>query len=254
MIAVVALIQLGAVLVLQHLLAQRYAALALAKYPVVLGLAAAGALLPKPTREHVLLSRALVFLAVGDFFLIFLGGLPGFSPEDYSAKIGGMLGFGVAYAHLIAAFRRGARASGLSVPALLAVLAIETPIAIVCLWYGRGGMVALSLPFAALVGALAYHGMMTSRRGYFRPEIARRFAVAGCLMLLSDMGVGLGFFHPALHRNVPLLGNAIWITYIPAWALIAATMAQTVLTIEVASNSPLPPTLTLRKRREAVSG
>jgi hypothetical protein len=79
---------------------------------------------------------------------------------------------------------------------------------------------------------MAWSALCTLPRGYYLPAVARRFAVAGYLMFLSDLAVGLSFFYPGLHRNQPWLGTFIWLTYVPAWALIVVNLAEPRLRVE----------------------
>ena len=220
------LTQLVAVLVLFHLLSDDYAALGTVKYAVIGSIFAASLFLPKPTADHRWLAAAIAFLFVGDFFLIFVGTLPGVSPDRTWVKVGGMIGFLSAYLCLLVAYWRhvafGRRELLSAVPVLIAV----APVAVVLIPHLHGAMLAWALVFALFLTLMAWSALCTVHRGYYARPVAVRFAIAGFLMFLSDLAVGLSFFYPGLHRNQPWLGTWIWLTYVPAWALIVVNLAE----------------------------
>ena len=109
---------------------------------------------------------------------------------------------------------------------LVPVLAALVPVAIVLLPHLEGAMRLWALVVTAFLSLMAWSALCTVHRGYYMRTVALRFAVAGYLMFLSDLAVGLSFFYPGLHRNLPWLGTWIWITYIPAWALIVVNLSE----------------------------
>lgn len=218
--------QLGAVLVLFHLLEDNYRALGVVKYAVIGSMFVASRLLPRPTTDHRWLAAAVACLFVGDFFLILLGTLPGFSPDQTVVKVGGMVGFLASYLCLLGAYWRRVRWSRAELLLLLPVVGALVPVAVLLLPQLGGVMRAWALVFTAFLALMAWSALCTLPRGYYARPVARRFALAGFLMFLSDLAVGLSFFYPGLHRNQPWLGTFIWITYVPAWALIVVNLAE----------------------------
>lgn len=222
----VILVQLAAVLVLFHLLEDDYRALGVVKYAVIGSIFVASRFLPRPTRDHRWLAAAVAFLFVGDFFLIFVGTLPGVSPNLAWVKVGGMVGFLGGYLCLLAAYWRRVTWARADLWKLLPVLAALVPVAIVLLPHLEGAMRLWALVFTAFLSLMAWSALCTVHRGYYERTVALRFAAAGYLMFLSDLAVGLSFFYPGLHRNMPWLGTWIWITYVPAWALIVVNLSE----------------------------
>lgn len=222
----VILVQLAAVLVLFHLLADDYRALGIVKYAVIGSIFAASRFLPRPTSDHRWLAAAVALLFVGDFFLIFVGTLSGVSPDLAWVKVGGMAGFLGGYLCLLTAYWRRVTWERADLWKLLPVLAALVPVAVVLLPHLEGAMRAWALVFTAFLSLMAWSALCTVHRGYYERTVALRFAAAGYLMFLSDLAVGLSFFYPGLHRNMPWLGTWIWITYIPAWALIVVNLSE----------------------------
>lgn len=219
-------VQLAAVLVLFHALEDNYRALGIVKYAVIGSLFVASRFLPRPTPEHRWLAAAVAFLFLGDFFLIFVGTLPEVSPNLTWVKVGGMVGFLGGYLCLLAAYWRRVSWGRADLAMLLPVLVALVPVAIVLLPHLEGAMRSWALVFTAFLSLMAWSALCTVHRGYYMRTVALRFAVAGYLMFLSDLAVGLSFFYPGLHRNLPWLGTWIWITYIPAWALIVVNLSE----------------------------
>lgn len=225
--------QLVAVLVLFHLLSDDYAALGTVKYAVIGSIFIASLFLPRPTVDHQWLAAAIAFLFVGDFFLIFVGTLPGVSPDQAWVKVGGMIGFFSAYLCLLGAYWRRVAFGCRDLLSALPVLIAVAPVAVVLIPHLHGAMLAWALVFTFFLVLMAWSALCTVQRGYYARPVAVRFAIAGFLMFLSDLAVGLGFFYPGLHRNQPWLGTWIWLTYVPAWALIVVNLAEPRLTSAV---------------------
>ncbi len=219
-------VQLLAVLVLLHLLEDNYAALGVAKYAVIGSIVLASRLLRGRTVLHRPLALAFLFLGVGDFFLILLGTLPQVSPDDRWVQVGGMAGFLIAYLCLLQVYWKNVTLGGKDLAAALPILAIGVPVMIILWPHVEGWLRIWALVFTLGLGAMAWSAVCTLHRGFYAPTVARRFAIAGVLIFLSDMGVGFSFFYPGLHRNLPWLGFEIWITYIPAWCLLLLNLAE----------------------------
>lgn len=235
-VAVVA-VQLVAVLALFHRLEHDYATLGWVKYAVIGSIFAASRFLPRPTADHRWLAAAVAFLFVGDFFLIFVGTLPGVSPNLGWVKVGGMVGFLSGYLCLLGAYWRRVTFARADLVAAVPVLVALVPVAVVLVPHLEGAMLAWALVFTAFLSLMAWSALCTVHRGYYRRTVALRFAAAGYLMFLSDLAVGFSFFYPGLHRNQPWLGTWIWITYIPAWTLIVVNLSEPRLTADFSSAS-----------------
>jgi len=222
----VIMVQLLSILILFHLLTDNYRALGIAKYAVISSIFIASFFQKRPTREHILLFSAILFLWVGDFFLILAGTLPGVSPNDLWVKVGGMIGFFIAYFSLIFAYNRNVTFGAKDLMAMIPVLLVVVPVFFILTPHTQGLMTLWALVFTFFLSYMAWSAICTIHRGYYKRKYAIRFAIAGYLMFLSDMGVGFSFFYPGLHRNMPWLGTEIWLTYIPAWTLILINLSE----------------------------
>jgi hypothetical protein len=136
------------------------------------------------------------------------------------------VGFLSAYFSLTWVYARKLSFTAKDLLSALPVLAILVPILILLLPHVTGPFLIFALVFSFIVSFMAWNGICTIHRGYYRRTVAIKFAVAGYLMFLSDMGVAIGFFYPGMQGNIPWLLNEIWVTYIPAWTLILITIAE----------------------------
>jgi hypothetical protein len=220
------LVQTAGILLLQHMLADNFRVMGTIAYTVITSLFIGSRFAPRLTATHAVVGRAIMFIWLGDFFLVFLGTLPWFSKTDLFLQMAGMVFFMCAYGTLIWLYTRRFRFAGRDVIALLPVLFILIPVLIILLPYIKGVMLAFALLFAAVVGFMAWNALCTIHRGYFSKKAAIRFAISGSLMFLSDMGVAFVFFYPGMQSNVPFLENEIWITYVPSWALVFVNLLE----------------------------
>jgi len=223
------MIELLGILVLSHVPVNNLAVKGVAKYSLIATIFAASFFPTKPTRIHKILGLAIIFLFIGDFFLVFLWNVLGEGP--LYVKIAGQLAFLSAYICLIWVYTRKFKFAVKDILASLPILAVLIPILIILLPRVSSEMLIISLFFALVVSFMAWRAICTVYNGYFINKVAIRFAIAGFLMFLSDMGVAFIFFYPGM-ENVPLLENEVWITYIPAWALILINIFEEKLLIE----------------------
>lgn len=211
------------VLVLSHIPVDNLAAKGVAKYALIATIFTASLFSAKPTRIHKLLGLAIVFLLIGDCFLVLLWNVFSNSPGIlFFIKIFGMIGFLSGYACLIWVYTRKFDFAAKDILAAIPVLVIVIPVSIILVPLASEGMRIFAIFFALIVSFMAWCAICTIRRGYYSQKVAIRFALAGFLMFLSDMGVAFIMFYPGM-ENVPLLENEVWITYIPGWALILIT-------------------------------
>ncbi|MFZ5652171.1 MAG: lysoplasmalogenase family protein [Bacillota bacterium] len=178
----------------------------------------------KQYREKVLLNIAVFFAMVGDFFLDILNVN---MPSMYGrAAIYGAMAFFLAYLTLIAAFIKGRGAGRWGLLALAPVLAPAVPVFLMIRPHIWPQLYWGAVIFAFVLCFMAWAALCTMFRGYYSPGAARRLALAGYLILVSDSGVALAQFHPAFAGHfTPWLENIIWGTYIPAWTLVVVSIA-----------------------------
>ncbi len=220
------LIGLLGVLVLQHLLADNYQALGVVKYTVNSMIFAVSLLLPKHTRDHAILGYAFKFIFAADFFFVFLGTLPGFSPENKYLQLSGLTVFTLGYFCFIYLSLRGAKWSLSEIAMSLPVLGIVFPTGAFCFHFMKPEQTLfffLFLPFVSFVG---WCGLSVVKRNHWLPHISKLFALAGFLFFLSEMGYAVGTFFPGLTRNTPWIGNEIWVTYIPGWIVMLYALSH----------------------------
>jgi hypothetical protein len=221
------MVQLVAILFLQYILVNNDAAFGIVKYTLITTIFIASIFLPKPTSTHKILGLAILFLFIGDFFLVFIWLVfLGLSSDSLIVKVGGMLGFLSAYACLIWVYTRKLRFAVRDLLYALPVLAVLIPILVMLLPRVSGPFMIVALIFALTVSFMAWSAICTIKRGYYTRTVSIRFAIAGYLMFLSDMGVALVFFYPGMQTNVTWLLNEIWITYVPAWTLILMNIME----------------------------
>ncbi|MBT3982486.1 MAG: hypothetical protein HOE90_14095 [Bacteriovoracaceae bacterium] len=228
---IIILIELAAVLILQHLLADNYNALGVAKYMVNTSIFAVSLLIPKLSKDHKLLGRIFLFIWLADFFFVLLGTFPGFSPEHPISRFGGMLFFGLAYIGLMVFCAKGFKFDKkqlLVSSFVLVTILISGAICYENILPQKKPMFWIFFSFMFFMGSSS---IGTAFRDYYIKEVRVLLSLAGLLFLLSEMGFGAGMFYPGLSRNDPWLGNEIWITYIPGWTLCLLALSREEMTI-----------------------
>lgn len=195
------------------------------KFVVVLTLFPAALLTGKWFREQVILTFAVFLMVVGDFFLNLCSAIPDLAGD---VRIFGVLSFILAYLSLLAVFVKGRKKPGPGKYLTLApVLAVLLPAVAAIAPHVEGELLTGALIFTLVLGLLAWTAICTLFRGYYSAAASFRFALAGLLILISDIGVANNVFNPAYSSIiVPWLQNIIWGTYIPAWTLIAVNIAE----------------------------
>jgi hypothetical protein len=217
------MVLLTGILVLSHVPVDNLAAKGVAKYALIATIFTASLFAMKPTRIHKVLGLAIIFLFIGDFFLVFLWNvLSNYSDILLIVKICGMAGFLSGYVCLIWVYTRKFSFVAKDILATIPVLIVVVPVLIILVPLVSGAFLIFALIFALGVSFMAWSAICTLRRGYYTKKVAVRFALAGFLMFLSDMGVAFIMFYPGM-ENFPWLENEVWITYIPAWTLILVT-------------------------------
>lgn len=194
------------------------------KFATVCAVFLASLKIAKRYREQVVLNVAVFFAVVGDFFLNLCSTVPELAVRVVPFGISGFL---LAYILLIVVFHKKYSASWKELLAAVPVLAVFIPNLIILHPYVSGYMLWGTLLFGLVLCFMAWTSIGAMFRGYFRMEVSWRVALAGYLMFISDMGVANSLFNPAFAGHfVPWLENIIWGAYVPAWTLIAVTIAE----------------------------
>jgi len=195
------------------------------KFVAVLTLFPAALHTGKWYREQAILTFAILFMVVGDFFLNLCSAIPVLAGD---VRIFGVLSFILAYLSLLAVFVKGRIKPGpWKYLTLVPVLAVLLPAVVNITPHVGGELKTGAFIFALVLGLMAWAAVFTLFRNYYSGPASFRFALAGCLMLISDIGVAYNVFSPDYSSIVvPWLQNIIWGTYVPAWALIAVSTAD----------------------------
>lgn len=195
------------------------------KYSIIISIFLTALMQKKKYREQWVLNIALFFVVIADFFMTFLDTVP---DVQIDTTLYGMSFFLLAYISLIIVFHKNFRIGTKELLAAVPILAIFLYILIfLFLKYLQGTMLVAAVIFAFTLGYMAWSGICTLFRGYYKYSIAMFMALAGSLMLLSDIFVAYMRFHPDLIGTfVPWISSIIWGTYIPAWAFIASIIGK----------------------------
>ena len=193
------------------------------KFVTIIALFLISLRISKKHPEQRLLTAAMFFVMAGDFFLVFCKTY--FDSEKFLPL--GVLGFSAAYLLVILAFQKNFKISSLDAVAALPILVITIPVVINLFPFLSGFIKYGLIAFIAILCYCSWTCICTVFRGYFTPKSSRRIALAGVLMLICDLGVGLSSLHPYFSGTfVPWIKNVIWGAYVPAWTLIVVTIAE----------------------------
>lgn len=170
--------------------------------------------LKKRHADQTVMSLAFFFAATGDLLL------------KYKIIVFGMIGFLMSYLTLTAVFLAGTAGFAGRIRPAIPVLLVFVPNLIVLLPH-TGSYVWGACLFALVLCVMSASAIGTLFSGRYRSAVARRIALAGFLILISDLGVAHKAFNPAfVNQFVPWLESTVWATFLSAWSLIAVTIAE----------------------------
>lgn len=194
------------------------------KFTVVLTLFPVALLVGKSFREQWILVFAVFLMVLGDFFLTLCAALP--EPTE-DAGILGVISFLMSYLSLLGVFLKGCKKCPEQYLALIPVLALLLPACWAVLPHVAARLLPGALIFALALGYMSWAAIGTLFSDYYSPAVSLRFALAGCLILISDIGVANRLFNPEYGQHfVWWLQNIVWGAYIPAWTLIVINVAD----------------------------
>lgn len=219
------LVDLCGILYLQHPLEIKNPIIGVVLFTVIMSLVLASLMVKKKSKDHQTIGYAILFIGLGDVFLV-ISGI--FLPDyDHISNPLGMLAFMCAYATLSLLFAKNFALQKSDMLKAIPVLLVILPVLSILLPNIQGVMFILAIVFSLVVSFMAWNALCCLHRGYYNNKVATRFAIAGFLMLLSDMGVAFVLFYPApAISQSAWLQNEIWITYVPAWALIFVNLLE----------------------------
>jgi len=197
------------------------------KYAAMLSLFLLATLVKKRYPEQKYLNAALLCVVVADFFLVFCDTLPAYREQVLPL---GITCFTMAYLILILVCQKRFRLGLGELLTALLILALYLPY-YYYLWPYVHHLKFYGLSFFGVVlSYMSWTAICTLFRGYYSKKVSWLFALAGLLIFLSDLGVGLAITHPAyLTGFKPWLENVIWAFYIPAWTLIVLVIMESKL-------------------------
>jgi len=174
--------------------------------------------------EKKLLRLAFFLVVLGDF--LFVTSLH-ISPLQEKTIFVGIISFLAAYACLIIAFQKS-RSPGIAhAVAALPVLALFVPVLIHYTPWVSGPTFYGALLFGVVLSGMAWRAICTIIEGYYALHVALWLALAGYLMFISDLAVGLAVLNPVFSGIfVPWLQNIIWSSFIGAWIIIVLVLAE----------------------------
>lgn len=194
------------------------------KFTVICSFFPVALIVGKGYREQLIMTLAVFLMVVGDFFLNLCSTIPALAGD---VSIFGVLSFLMAYLALLAVLSRGRRLGWEKYLFAVPVLAVFLPAFFMIAPHLRGDLLAGVLLFGCVLCLMAWAAICTLFRGYYSRQVSLRFALAGYLILISDIGVANQMLHPAGSPIfIPLLKNIIWGTYIPAWALLVKNIGE----------------------------
>jgi len=187
------------------------------KYTSVISFFLVSLAIRKTRAEQGLISLALFFVVLADFFLVYCNTLPQLANKVVPL---GIAGFMLAYLVLIIVYQKNFSLSKKEAFALLAVLSIFVPVFLILAPHVTGFLFIGASVFGFVLCYMTWTSICTIFRGYFNPGAARIIALSGILMFICDLGVANSLFNPAYSGSfVPWLKNIIWGAYIPAWCM-----------------------------------
>lgn len=193
------------------------------KFATIITLFLVAFCIKKKYKEQKLMTLAILFVTIGDFFLVYCRNIKELSNIVVPF---GMLGFMVAYLSLILAFQKNFKIGLGELLALVPVLGIFIPNCIVLYPYITGSIFYGVTIFSLVICYMTWTTISTLFRGYYNPIVSRYIALSGFLMLICDLGVANSLFNPAFAgKFIPWLKNIIWGAYVPAWTLIVFIIA-----------------------------
>ncbi|MDP4161100.1 MAG: lysoplasmalogenase family protein [Bacillota bacterium] len=184
----------------------------------------------KKCLEQKVLTVAAFFMVIGDFFLG-LGERIGIL-KSWDVPLG-MFGFMISYIFLIIAFQKNFSIKGKNLWAILPIAVVFITIFFNLAEFVKGPMFVAALVFGLVLCYMCWTALCSLFRGYFSKKAAWLIAISGCLIFISDMGVAHAVFNPLFKGQfVPWLKVYIWITFVPAWTLILATVTEENLKVQ----------------------
>lgn len=129
--------------------------------------------------------------------------------------------------NIIMALQKNFSISKKNLLVILPIALVFVPVFLHLSRFVNGPMFVAASVFGLILSYMCWTATCCLLRGYFTRKAALLLAISGCLIFISDLAVAIALFDPLFKNHfVPLLENIIWITFVPAWALILSTVAE----------------------------
>lgn len=189
----------------------------------------ASACAKKYLKAQIFMSQALFFAALGDFFYV-IGELSTRMPHILSFL--GTFCFFISYLNLIKAFYIKSSCRIWKIISSLPLITLSLPIIPVLLACVPSNILWGIVFFGLTLCFMSLCLINTLFYGFYSFFTSLRIAIAGYLIMLSDILVCLVAFHPVFsHQNI-WLETVIWIFFIGSWTLILVTIIDNKLYIK----------------------
>jgi hypothetical protein len=177
-----------------------------------------------PTSHRAILV-ALLFASIAEFFLSYIRTRP---ELVFDNLIIGMGFFMLAYLsltrHFNKSFRLGKSEFLTALIFLIILFFIQTTL---ILAFADGFMKIAAFLYSIVLCLMVWSGICTLFKAAFSQKESKQMALASILIFISDLGIAYSLFHPAYAGQfIPWLEDLIWVTYLPAWTLLAVTAVQ----------------------------
>ncbi len=194
------------------------------RYGTVLALGLTVAAAPKPYPEQRIMAPAFFFMALGDFFLVFIHTFKSV-PWDLSGL--GILSFLAGYLFLIKAYQKNTARVTAELWVLVPYLSLSLWIGWTLFPYVRGVFRLLGAAFLAVLCLMAWRAATTLFQHRYSRKAAIMIAASGSLMYLCDAGIAFSLFHPFYSVTyIAWLKNMVWAAYLTGWSLAAMVIAE----------------------------
>lgn len=197
------------------------------KFLIIAALLIQALLIEKKYSVQKTMNVALFFAAIGDFIFLLCKCL---LIKDYyfiyyiSAALGGFF-FILSYLYLIKAFKKSFTLYHFLSAALLAGITSKLLIKYYC--FINVITLAGLIIFGVILCFMTCSSICTIFEGYYKVTPALCIGIAGILIYISDICVGISVFVPSNFEQFrPWLNNAIWGSFISAWAIITILIAE----------------------------
>lgn len=199
------------------------------KYTIIVSIFLVSLIVKKQYREQKIMSLALLFVMLADFFLVFATTLH----LRVSLASYGVLCFFLAYLCLIYVYQKNFKIGKAEI-----ITAVPILVAFVYVFYSlsaylNGVILISAFIFGVALSYMTWTSVCTLFRGYFSKRAAVLIAVSGVCMFICDLGVAYSLLDPDYFINYAIWQkNIVWSAYLFGWALLDVIICEDNLKID----------------------